>query len=154
MVNWLLNENEPEDFTPLENVIKASLPSDYKSFFHKYIGFYEEYEVYYPLDGYRYQVQNFYDTQEIIEVFEEVNSELEKHQRQQAIFVPFGENSALDRYQFYYDKVKGKEPVVVFTDRIDAFNFLHDDGSLNQDFVTILAPTFTQFVQRFKVETE
>jgi hypothetical protein len=127
MVNWLLNENEPENFSPLEKVIRVSLPSDYKSFFHKYNDLDEEYEVYYPLDGYRYQMENFYSTEEMIDIFEEVHSELEESQKKRATFVPFGENSALDRFQFYYDKVNGKEPVVVFTDRIDAFNFLNED---------------------------
>ncbi|BCU80717.1 hypothetical protein JIR001_05000 [Polycladomyces abyssicola] len=113
MVKWMEREVKLplEEFTKVEKSLGVLLPQDYIDWFQRYQAI-ENRDAHFLINNEPYHFDEFYDLYEIpdeVEVWYEEDQQLKKTN----LFVPFGFDSALNPYCFYYGQ-KQESPIIIW----------------------------------------
>lgn len=153
MVNWVERREKlsAENFAEVEKILGVRLPQDYIDWFQQYNAI-ENRNAHILIDDEPYHFDEFYDLDEIpeeVEAWFEDDEEL----KETNLLVPFGFDSALNPYCFYYGQKK-EHPIIIWFSSDEAISELFNGAELNLDLVRYVRPTFTEFINDLYVRTD
>jgi hypothetical protein len=153
MVNWVERREKlsVENFAEVEKILGVRLPQDYIDWFQQYNAI-ENRNAHILIDDEPYHFDEFYDLDEIpeeVEAWFEDDEEL----KETNLLVPFGFDSALNPYCFYYGQ-KREHPIIIWFSSDEAVSELFNGAELNLDLVRHVRPTFTEFINDLYVRTD
>jgi SMI1 / KNR4 family (SUKH-1) len=153
MVEWIKRDEEIalEDFAQVEAKIGIRFPQDYKNWVKRYSR---------PKSGHAhilindepYHFDDFFDLEEIVDEVEELYVGEEEY-KELGLIVPFGFDSALERYCFYYSQ-GNENPIIIWFSSDDTLSEIFDGKELDLDRVKIVRTTFTDFINDLYTRTD
>ncbi|KPC75508.1 hypothetical protein ADL26_07420 [Thermoactinomyces vulgaris] len=106
MITWIKRKEKMpvEQFDEVEARLGMQFPQDYVNWVQQYSGP-ESDHAHILIDDEPYHFDEFYDPEEIVDEVEALYVDEEEF-KEKGLIVPFGFDSALNRYCFFYDKNK------------------------------------------------
>ncbi|PRZ14450.1 SMI1/KNR4 family protein SUKH-1 [Laceyella sediminis] len=145
MITWIKREEKMpvEQFDEVEARLEVQFPQDYVNWVQQYRRP-ESGHGHILINEEHYHFDEFYDPEEI---FDEVEALYfgEEEFKEKGLIVPFGFDSALNRYCFFYDKNK-ENPVIIWFSSDDALSEIFDSTGFNLDRVRVVGSSFTEFI--------
>jgi hypothetical protein len=153
MVEWIKRDKETalEAFSRVEAKIGMRFSQDYKDWVKLYSRP-KSGHVHILINDESFHFDDFFDLEEIVDEVEELYAGEEEYKKL-GLIVPFGFDSALERYCFYYPQ-GNENPIIIWFSSDDTLSEIFDGKEFNLNRVKIVRQTFTDFINDLYTRTD